>query len=88
MLIVQYKHWTTRNIYKANWLENEIANLTKDAKFPGVLESWIKLALLKAMDKGGLGRVKPKEKITEYIIGALSENDLNIKEWEKPSENL
>ena len=31
------------------------------------------------MDQGGLGRVKPKEKITEDIIGALSENDLNIK---------
>ena len=52
------------------------------------MESWIKLATLKAMDQGGLGRVKPKEKITEDIIGALSENDLNIKKWEKPSENL
>lgn len=80
MLIVQYKHWTTENIYKANRLENEIATLTKDAKFLGVLESLIKLAILKAMDQGGLGRVKLKEKIIEYIIGALSENDLNIKE--------
>ena len=52
------------------------------------MESWIKLATLKAMDQGVLGRVKPKEKITEDIIGALSENDLNIKDWEKPSENL
>lgn len=39
------------------------------------------------MDQGGLGRNKPKEKINhnEDVIGALKENDLNLKDQEKSS---
>lgn len=63
--------------------KNEIANFPKDTKFLGVPENWrTKLAILKAMDQGGLGRLKPKETInhTEAVIGALKENYLNNKE--------
>lgn len=63
--------------------KNEMANFPKDAKFLGVPENWrTKLAILKAMDQGGLDRLKPKRKInhTEAITGALKENDLNNKD--------